>query len=103
MLVKSERVIKSTPTQRTLYGEIGKVRLACCCIRAYHINERPDKTNNASITHKTGRSSVIVNVKWYSPSRRCIKSMVKVLFFVQNSFPPCLILTYDETYKRPGS
>ena len=31
-------------------------------------------TNKASITNKTGRSSVIV--KWYSSGRRCIKSSI---------------------------
>ena len=55
-------------------------------------------TNKASITNKTGRSSVIV--KWYSSGRRCIKCMVKFSFFVRNSFPPCLILIYGEMYKR---
>ena len=54
--------------------------------------------NKATITNKTGRYSDIV--KWYSSGCCCIKWMVKVPFFVQNPFPLCLMLIYDEMYKR---
>ncbi len=65
----------------------------CMTPMSAFITSRSILTNKDSITNKTGCSFIMINLS--SCICHWIKCRVKIPFFIQNSFPLCLILIYN--------